>query len=59
MLSGELLLRVNAQEELMDSLEDLLVQTTEPDDDITPSEVTVMSEQLDECIKRFRRSTHG
>lgn len=55
MLSGELIIRVNAQDELMDALEDLLVQATEPDNDITPSEVTVMSEQLDEMHQTFRK----
>ncbi|XP_046751333.1 uncharacterized protein LOC124414434 [Diprion similis] len=50
-LSSELFLRVNSQNELIESMEDMLTQLTE---DLTLGEVTMMLEELEESHQAFR-----
>ncbi|XP_048508863.1 uncharacterized protein LOC105691000 [Athalia rosae] len=53
-LSGELFLRVHAQNEIIESMEKLLTQASEPADDVILTEVTVMLDQLEELHQAFR-----
>lgn len=53
-LPGELILRVGAQNELVEAINDLLSQTTELGVDATLSEVDSMLQQVDEMHQAFR-----
>ncbi|XP_043494149.1 uncharacterized protein LOC122519051 [Polistes fuscatus] len=52
--SSELLLRVQAQNELVEAMEDMLSQVTEPAADLALTEVTMMLDKLNELHQTFR-----
>ncbi|XP_048515940.1 uncharacterized protein LOC112694944 [Athalia rosae] len=53
-LSGESFLRVHAQNEIIESMEELLTQASEPADDVMLTEVTVMLDQPEELHQAFQ-----
>ncbi|XP_048511094.1 uncharacterized protein LOC125500923 [Athalia rosae] len=53
-LSGELFFCVHAQNEIIESMEELLTQASEPAGDMMLTEVTVVLDQLEELHRAFR-----